>query len=213
MKHQRRVPHRLFAETQAGIVTRYGDWFHTNGEQIEEFIPGLLEEVDLPELVKAAQAWVKSADSLAMIMLLVLLILVNPIIAILLTIVFHGFWYFYKSSFVVVSLNKPLEYLYKDGTQLLVSLVLISYLGLMGQYLAAGIGLLFFFIFKLGLLRKLWDMIYRSAKKEDELPLNDRVMKMVLVKYSINEDLAPDEIQQMEDQIRDLVTRRKSKKK
>lgn len=212
MKHQRRAPHKLFAETQAGIVTRYGDWFHTNGEQIEEFIPGLLEEVDLPEIVKAAQAWVKSADSLSMIMLLVLLMLVNPIIAAVLTIAFHGFWYFYKSSFVVISLNKPLEYLYKDGTQLLVSLVVISYLGLIGQYLAAGIGLLFFFVFKLGLLRKLWDTIYRSTK-ENKLPLNDRVMKMVLVKYSISEDLAPDEIQQMEDQIRDLVTRRKSKKK
>lgn len=211
MKHERRVPHQLFAETQAGIVTRYGDWFHTNGEQIEKFIPGLLEQVDLPELVKAAQAWVKSADSLSMILLLVLLIFVHPVAAAILTITFHGFWYFYKSSFVVISLNKTLEILYKDGTQLLASLVIISYLGLIGQYLAAGIGLLFFFIFKLSLLRKAWDAIHQKTS-DDGLPLNDRVMKMVLVKYSISEDLAPDKVQKMEDRVRELVTRRKSKK-
>jgi hypothetical protein len=146
MKHQPKVPHRLFAETKMGIVTRFGDWFHTTTDQIEEFVPGLLENIELVELIRAAQAWVKSADSLSMILLLCLLLLVDPIIAAIITLVFHGLWYLYKSSFVTVSLNTVMEFLYKDGTQLLLSLVVISYLGVVGQYSAAGMGLLFFFL-------------------------------------------------------------------
>ncbi len=208
MKHQPKVPHQLFAETQMGIVTRYGDWFHTTTEHIEDFVPGLLEKVDLEELVRAAQAWVKSADSLSMIFLLSLLLILNPIIAAVLTLAFHGFWYYNKSSFVIIYLNKVMEFLYKDGTQLVTGLVIISYLGIMGQYLAAGIALLFFFVFKLGLLRKIWDKIYQ-AKGEVSLTLNDRVMKMVILRFSIREDVEPDNIRQMEEQIVGLATSRK----
>lgn len=208
MKHKRKVPHRLFAETQMGIVTRFGDWFHTTADYIEEFVPGLLEEVNLEELVRAAQAWVKSADSLSMILLLLLLLFVNPIISAIVAIIFHALWYFNKSSFVAISLNTFMEYLYKDGTQLIASLVIISYLGVMGNYLAAGIGLLFFFILKLGLLRKLWDKIFQ-LQDEIALTLNDRVMKMVILRFSMRENVTPDNIQQMEEQIADLATSRR----
>ncbi|MDX1638899.1 MAG: hypothetical protein R3281_13080 [Balneolaceae bacterium] len=211
MKHQRKAPHRLFAETQMGIVTRYGDWFHTTRNQISTFVPGLLDEVELEDLVKSAQAWVKSADSLSMILILGLLLLINPLWAVLATLVFHGFWYFNKSSFVMVSLNKLLQVLYKDGTQLLVSLVVLSYLGLMGRYLAAGIGLLFFFVLKLGLLRKLWDIIYR---KWQDLPitLNDRVMKMVIVRFAMHLNMAPEQIEQMEEQIVNMAGNHRNRK-
>lgn len=210
MKHQRRTPKQLYAETQMGIVTRYGDWFHTTAEHIDEFVPGLLERVELYELVRAAQAWVKSADSISMILLLILLLLLNPVVAVLIIIVFHGFWYFNKSSFVTVSLNGLMDFLYKDGTQLVTSLVVLSYLGIMDHYLAAGLGLLFFFILKLGLLRKVWDSgIFTN--NEAPLTLNDRVMKMVIIRFSIGEGLAPEKVQQMERRIAELASSQKKK--
>ncbi|MFH5831559.1 hypothetical protein ACG2F4_11520 [Halalkalibaculum sp. DA3122] len=208
MKHKRKVPHRLFAETRMGIVTRYGDWFHTTTDYIEEFVPGLLEEVELEELVRAAQAWVKSADSLSMLLLLGLLLFVPPLVAALLAVAFHAAWYFNKSSFVMISLNTLMEYLYKDGTQLVTSLVVLSYLGIMGEYFAASIGLLFFFVLKLGLLRKLWDKLFQM-RQEVLLTLNDRVMKMVILRFSIRENLVPDDIREMEEQIVSLASSRK----
>lgn len=210
-KHKPKVPHHFFAETQVGIVTRYGDWFHITSEQIENFVPGLLNSVDLHTLVKAAQAWVKSADSLSMVLLLGLLFLVHPLIAAGLTLLFHLAWYLGKSSMVIIPLTSFFDLLYKDGTQLVLSLVVISYLGLISDYLAVGIGLLFFFILKLGLLRKVWDKLYNRFN-DAVLTLNDRVMKMVIIKYAIFEDVAPEEIKQMEKRISELATSRKKNK-
>lgn len=197
----------LFLETQLGIVTRTGDWFHITAEQIDNFVPGLLDEQPLDKLVEEAIAWVRSADSLAMTLLLVLLLVIHPILASVIAIAFHLFWYRLKSAFVIIYLGKILKFLNSDGYLLITSLVIISALGMTGQYLAAAIGLLFFFLMKLGLLKRLWDYLDQGVEKK--LTLNDRVFKMILVKYAMHYHLQPSEVQQMEDKFVELATSRK----
>ncbi|MGD8426767.1 MAG: hypothetical protein PVH63_04000 [Balneolaceae bacterium] len=199
----------LYLETQMGIITRYGDWFHTTSKHIEEFVPGLLDKRSLDELVEEANAWVRSADSLAMTILLVLLLFVHPILAATITVAFHFFWYRSKSAFVTIYLGKLLKLLNTDGYLLVTSLVIISALGMGGQYLAAVIGLLFFFVMKLGLLKRLWDKIDKGVEKE--LTLNDRVFKMILLKYGMYYNLAPAEVQKMESKFQELATSRKAR--
>jgi hypothetical protein len=200
----------LFLETKLGIVTRTGDWFHTTSEQIEEFVPGLLDERPLDKLVEEAIAWVRSADSLALTILLVLLLFIHPILAATIAIAFHFFWYRSKSAFVTIYLGKLLKLMNKDGYLLITSLVIISLVGMDGQYLAAGVGLLFFFLMKLGLLKRLWDKIDEGVDKK--LPLNDRVFKMILVKYGMHYNLSPSRVEQMEDRFVELATTRKKGK-
>lgn len=199
----------LYLETQMGIVTRYGDWFHTTSEHIKRFVPGLLEKRSLDELVEEANAWVRSADSLAMTILLVLLLFVHPVLAAAIAVAFHFFWYRTKSAFVTIYMGKLLKLLNTDGYLLITSLIIISAVGMGGQYLAAGLGLLFFFVMKLGLLKRLWDKIDEGVEKD--LTLNDRVFKMILVKYGMHYDLAPTEVQKMEDTFHELATSRKNK--
>jgi hypothetical protein len=208
-KHEPRS-NNLFLETQLGIVTRTGDWFHTTSEQIEEFVPGLLDERPIDQLVEEAVAWVRSADSLALTILLVLLLVIHPIVATALAVAFHFFWYRSKSAFVTIYLGKVLKLINTDGYLLITSLVIISAVGMNGQYLAAGIGLVFFFLMKLGLLKQLWDKIDEGTEKK--LPLNDRVFKMILVKYGMHYNLAPDRVEQMEDKFVELATSRKQNK-
>lgn len=200
----------LFLETQLGIVTRTGDWFHTTTDQIKEFVPGLLEERPLDLLVEEAIAWVRSADSLALTILLVLLLVVHPVLAVVIATAFHFFWYRSKSAFVTIYLGKVLKLMNTDGYLLITSLVIISAVGMNGQYLAAGIGLVFFFLMKLGLLKRLWDKIDQGANKK--LSLNDRVFKMILVKYGMHYNLAPAQVEQMEDKFVELATSRKEGK-
>jgi len=197
----------LFLETKLGIVTRTGDWFHTTSDQIKEFVPGLLDERPLDKLVEEAIAWVRSADSLALTILLVLLLFIHPILAATIAIAFHFFWYRSKSAFVTIYLGKLLKLMNKDGYLLMTSLVIISLVGMDGQYLAAGVGLVFFFLMKLGLLKRLWDKIDEGVDKK--LSLNDRVFKMILVKYGMHYDLAPTRVEQMEDRFVQLATSRK----
>lgn len=78
---------------------------------------------------------------------------------------------------------------------------------MVGEYLAAGTGLVFFFLMKLGLLKRLWDYLDQGTDKK--LTLNDRVFKMILVKYGMHYNLQPSEVQQMEDTFVDLATSRK----
>jgi hypothetical protein len=210
MRNRKSRSDNLFLETQLGIITRTGDWFHITADQIEKFIPGLLEERPLDQLVEEAVAWVRSADSLALTILLVLLLVVHPVIAAAIAVAFHFFWYRSKSAFVTIYLGKVLKLLNSDGYLLITSLVIISAVGMNGQYLAAGIGLVFFFLMKLGLLKRLWDKIDEGVEKK--LSLNDRVFKMVLVKYGMYYNLPPTEVQQMEDKFVDLATSRKKGK-
>ena len=194
-----------------GIVTRTGDWFHTTTEHIEEFVPGLLEKRSLDKLVEEAIAWVRSADSLSLTILLVLLIFIHPLLAATIAIAFHFFWYRAKSGFVTIYLGKLLKLMNTDGYLLVTSLVVISMVGMNGQYLAAGVGLVFFFLMKLGLLKMLWDKIDEGASGDDGLSLNDRVFKMILVKYAMHYNLAPSEVRNMEQKFVELATSRKGK--
>lgn len=200
----------LFLETKLGIVTRTGDWFHTTAKHIKQFVPGLLKKRSLDELVEEAVAWVRSADSLSLTLLLVLLLVIHPIFAAIIAIAFHFFWYRFKSGFVTIYMGKLLKLMNKDGYLLMTSLVVISLVGMDGQYLAAGVGLVFFFLMKLGLLKRLWDKI--DEDKPDKLSLNDRVFKMILVKYAMHYNLAPEEVQSMEDTFKELAISRKKGK-
>lgn len=197
----------LFLETKLGIVTRTGDWFHTTSKHIKEFVPGLLEKRSLDLLVEEAIAWVRSADSLSLTLLLVLLLFIHPIFAAVIAIAFHFFWYRFKSGFVTIYLGKLLKFMNKDGYLLMTSLVIISLLGIDGQYLAAGTGLVFFFLMKLGLLKRLWDKIDKDS--DNHLTLNDRVFKMILVRYAMFYNMAPAEVQTMEERFKELAISRK----
>jgi hypothetical protein len=211
MKKQDPRSRNLYLETQLGIVTRTGDWFHTTTDQIKKFVPGLLEKRPLDKLVEEAIAWVRSADSLALTILLVLLLVIHPVLAAAIAIAFHFFWYRSKSAFVTIYLGKVLKLMNTDGYLLITSLVIISAAGMNGHYLAVGIGLIFFFLMKLGLLKMLWDKIDQGTNKK--LSLNDRVFKMILIKYGMYYNLAPTQVEQIENKFVEMATSRKKGKK
>ncbi len=204
-KHQPRGTHQLFIETKLGIVTRTGEWFHTTSEEIEKFVPGLLDSVRLEKLVREARAWVRSADSLSLTLLMALLFLVNPWLAAVTAAAFHWLWYTYKSALVNTWSGMILSALNSDGYQYIIALVALSLLGMEGYYTALVIGALYFFVFRFSLLDKAWDRLTAS----EELTLNDRLMKMLLIKYAISEGLSPKKVQEMEDRIVEKATSRK----
>lgn len=209
VRHQPRGSDQLFIETQLGIVTRTGEWFHITTGHIKKFVPGLLKEVSLEVLIRDAQAWVRSADSLALTLLMTLLMLINPWLAAISTLAFHWLWYTYKSALVNRWTGKVLAWMNSDGYHFIIALVALSYLGMYGMYLALAIGIIFFFVFRLGLLGKIWNKL--TADKP--LTLNDRVLKMVLIRYAMSKDLSPQSIQQMEEQFREVAMNRKNGEK
>lgn len=210
-KHQKRAPDNLFVETRLGIVTRSGDWFHTTSDEIEEYVPGLLDQRPLDQLIETAQAWIESANGIALLLLMLLLILsVNPLLSATIVLVVHWAWYHGKSGLVNLSMTSILKFMNTDAFMFVTALIVLSALGMEGEYLALGIGIIFFFLLKLNLLKKLWDYLDQRGS-DKELLLNDRVLKMVIIKYAMYEDVAPTEIKRMEERFKELAFKRNTK--
>lgn len=203
---------QVFVETKLGIVTQSGDWFHTTTEHIESFVPGLLKKVPLETLIKEAQAWVNSAGSLSLILLYGMLFWVNPWLAAGTALLFHWFWYHNKSGFIVRSMGTFFRFINSNGFLLAVAFFSLNVLAFQGAYVATGIGIFFFFLMKPGLLKKGWEMLDKSTSTGG-LTLNDRVLKMVIVKHAMYENVAPSDVQQMEERFKDLAMNRKKGKK
>ncbi|MDZ7772000.1 MAG: hypothetical protein U5K31_04570 [Balneolaceae bacterium] len=202
-KHRTRGTDQLFVETKLGIVTRRGEWFFTSSEKLRDYVPELLEIRSLEELISEAQAWVQSTEGLSITLLMVLLLLVNPWIALGAAVLFHGIWYAAKSAFVIRNLGSTLRVINSDGYQMLVSLVALSLLAWQGAFTGLALGLLFFFVSKLRLLERLWKAL--GLCRGDGLTLNDRVLRMVIIRHAIHEDVAPDRVQNMEERLKEAA--------
>lgn len=201
--HERRGGDKLFVETDLGIVTRRGEWFFITSERLKEFVPGLLEVKSLEELIREAQAWVQSTGGLSITLMMALLLLVNPWIALAAAVLFHGFWYANKSAFVIRNMTGLFRLLNSDGYQMLLSLAVLSLLAVRGYYLALAVGLLFFFVSKLRLLEWCWQKL--GLGRKGGMTRNDRVLRMVIIRHALHEDLAPSEVQQMEERLKTAV--------
>jgi|GEM_PF-208252 len=201
---------QFFIETQMGIVTRMGEWFHITSDQIEKFAPGLLNKIPLKDLIREAQAWVSSTDSLSLMLLYLLLFFINPWIAAGITVVYHWFWYHYKSAFVIYGGGSLLRIINSDAFMFIIAFICLSLLGLVEHYVAAGIGIVFFLVLKPGFLKKGWDKLDKT--QAGELTLNDRVLKMIIIKQSMHYNIKQPEVGKMEEQIQELATNRKEGK-
>jgi len=199
-------------ESPVSTISSSGHWFFATRKTIEEYVPGILEKYSFESLIRKSIVWINSADSLGMVLFFILAFIINPWIAAALTFLFHGWWYFSKSAFVSVSLTPVLSFLNHEFVQLLIAGVALSFMGMNGMYLALGLGTLIFFLFKLGLMRRVWDKVDKN-RKSNQLPLNDRVLKMLLVRLSIKENIAPDDVQRLEDHVQQAVIKFNTKKK
>ncbi|MEX0995333.1 MAG: hypothetical protein WD599_07365 [Balneolaceae bacterium] len=188
-------------------VTSGGHWFNATRETVKKFVPGLLKRHPYEKLVKNAVVWIESADSLSMVLYFILVFTTTTLIATLSVILFYLWWFFYKSAFVNIPATPILKFLNLDVIQLGVAAFALSFLGIEGIYAGLLIGILFFFLFKIGLLRmglERW-----NAKRSDHtLSLNDRVFKMILIRYAIYEDLNPPEVEHLEKHIKETLLKR-----
>src|SRR5690625_6725676 len=69
-----------------------------------------------------------------------------------------------------------------------------------GNYLATLLGLVSFFLFKVGLLRMLWDRIPSIGSKR-KLPLNDKTLRVILTQYASRHNISQKHITKIDQQI------------
>ena len=211
----KRSSHSLnILETPFSTVTSAGHWFHATRKTIEEFVPGLLKKYEYESLISRAVAWIDSADSLAMLIYFILAYTTGDWVAIVLAPLFHFFWYHNKSGFVNTVFTPVLSMINKDLFQIAVAAVALSFMGIYGMYTELIFGIIYFFLFKIGLLRRLWDRLdRRKSSTGKRLPLNDRVLKMILIRYALYEHIPPPEAERLERHVEQAVINFNTKKK
>jgi hypothetical protein len=196
-----------FVETPLGIFTTNGNWFYTNTEQIRKFAPGLLQHVEIDQIVEDSEVWVRSTDSVALLVFLGLLLVVPSPFAVLLSILILFLWQLSKSAFVGSFTTQIVRVLTFDPLVLLISVICLSYLGMIENYQGVGIGLLFFFVYRFGWLRKAFDSYYE--KYHSGITLNDRVAKMIILRHAMKHDVKVNEVHVMESTILELMQKKK----
>ncbi|MCC5942579.1 MAG: hypothetical protein JJU37_13650 [Balneolaceae bacterium] len=199
-------------ETPFSTVTSSGHWFHATRKSINDYVPGLMKVYPFEELIGKAVTWIDSADSLAMILFFALAFAINPWLAAGLSLLFHFVWYQKKSAFVNLPTTPFLKLINHDFFQLLLAAVVLSFMGIWGMYTAVTLGIITFFLYKIGLLRRLWDKL-DSDKEGDKLPLNDRTLKMVLIRYAMYQNMPPKEVEKLDRHVQKAVIEYNQKKK
>lgn len=201
------------SEMPNGITTSNGNWYNISSEKIEEYIPGLLKIHPLEKIIRQADDWVSSANSLALVIYLGLVLAqIDATIAMTLSVLFFLFWHFRGSAFATPSLGTLLKVLNLDGFMYLASAAIFIYLAWQGQLLAMWLGIILFFLFKVGLLQLLIKMI--NANKESNKPeIQDRILNMLLVRYGIKEGIMPTSVQKMQDDLIEVANYHKIRKK
>lgn len=191
-------------ETNLYTVTSGGHWFNATSQTVDEFVPGLLEKHSFDKLISKAVLWIDSTDSIALLLYFILVFTTDTILAAAVALLFHIWWYFYKSAFVNLLFMPVINILNKDFTQLLIAAVALSFLGINENYLGLLIGVIYLFLFKVGLLRLLLNKILQG-KLKSRLPLNDKVFKMVLIRYAMYEDIAPPEVEKLDKHVQNAI--------
>lgn len=200
-------------ELSDGITTSAGNWYRTSSEYIEKYIPGLLKEVELEEIIKNADYWVSGSNGLSMMLYLVLVMLgVSPIASSVSALIFFLIWYSNTSAFVNPSLNGIIKVLNMDGVLYVSTAAVLIYCSMEGNTVATWLGLILFFLFKVGLLSLSLKWIAKKSKKE-KVDREDRILNMLLVRYGMREGLYTGNVQQMQDELINTVNYHKTRKK
>lgn len=209
-------------ELPDGITTSNGNWYHITSEQIEDYTPGLLKKYSLERIIKEADAWVKSADGLSLLLFFLLVyISVTPWIAALVSLVFFLIWYFNTSVFLALAASPIIKLITTDGFAYVASSVLlmgiafsefISTYGIYVDFSALWIGLILFFFFKVGLLRLLIRFI-QSKSSTSGTEIQDRILNMLLIRYGMKSGILTGKVNEMQDRLIDIVNYHKTRKK
>lgn len=200
-------------ELPDGITTSNGNWYHITGKQVQEYIPGLLKKYSIEKIIKNADYWVSSSNGLALILYLVLaLVGIDAFISSVISILFFIFWHFNTSAFVTPMFNFVMKLFDFDGFLYIASAGSLIYLSMQGEYTAMWMGLVLFFLFKVGLLKLLLKWI-ASKKSTGKVEYQDRILNMLLVRYGLKEGIYSGDIQGMQDSLIKTINYHKTKKK
>jgi hypothetical protein len=175
------------------------------------------------EMLQRASYWIKGSDGVGILLSLISLMLLPVLPAILLSVALSVIWYLNKSVLATPAATPLMKLLGYDIFQLLLAVAPLSYFGMQQMYAHLAAGFALFLIFRFGWLRQLTEYLWKRAAGAHSIPLNDRVLNMLITRHAISEGITLQNTAQMEEDImaamqksraqREAVLKRKKRKK
>ncbi len=181
-------------ETPNGLFTASGFWFRTTFAGIDDFAPGLRSRIDIHNVVRDTETWIRSFESIGLWSFMISILFLSVYPSALIALILSLGWYFLRSAAIHPSVTPFIKPFTMDASVFLATVFVISYVGNSGRTLDAVIGLAFFLIFRFGWLRKILDKWHDSVRP---ISMNDRLLRMMLLRLAIRHDIPIASVQTM----------------
>lgn len=190
-------------DTPHGIVSPDGVHFRTTRALLEDFAGPVLEVVPLATLIERAEVWLRGGPTIALWLLAPLLLLVSPVWAGVTALVAYGLWETFGLLWVSRRVVAALRVLERPLVQAVLYVAVLSALGVRGQVVAVGIGLLGFVLIRWGVLPRLLRPLLTVLRRPlTTLPVADQVLRAFVLRAALRHGIALPELERLKRELR-----------
>jgi hypothetical protein len=193
-----------YVASPAGIFLETGTWFGIREDVLKQYARGVIDRRSVGQLLADADIWIRSPQTLALVVLPMLLLLAPPWIAALVTLVVYGAWYVYGPALITLPGIAVLRILNSVIVQAMLYIIVLSVLATQGYLGAMWTGLGAFVLLRWGIVDRIASRVLRPVVRTVySLPLPDQVLRGVVLRHAIRMKVTMPEFVDIERSIRD----------
>lgn len=192
-----------YVDTPAGILAADGVHYRTTEPLLREYAGPVVEKAGLGALVRRAGRWLRSGQTVAIVLLPFLLMVLPWWWALALVVMVYALWTAFAPGLVLPSLDGALRVLEQPPVQALLYIAVLSAFAASGRMPAVWAGLAGFVAFRLGAisaaLRPVVGPIHATLYS---LPAEDQTLRSVIVREALRRGISLPGIDRIEEQVR-----------
>ena len=204
----REVP--AYVDTPGGIVASDGTRFHTTEPLLRDYAGPVFEKVGLGTLIRQAGVWLRTPQTLALLLLPLLLLALEWWWAAGLALVVYALWTVGAPGVVLPSVVGVARVLEHPVVQGLFYVAVLSALAAAGRFGAVWTGVAGFVAFRLGLVEAVLRPILRPALRDlYKLPPADQTLRGLIVRTALRWGITLPGVEPIEARVREFWQRGK----
>ena len=191
-----------YVDVPQGIFTDDSIWFRTREASLVRYAGGVLEYRTLGELLADAGVWLRSPQTLAVWLLVVLLLVLTPLQAALVVAAFYAAWKLLGPLLVSRTLTPGVRVMQAVVLQALGYVGILSYLAMAGRYGAVVVGLIGFVLLRWGVVRAaLLPLMKVVWRKLYPVSVPDHVLRTIIVRSALHHQVTLAEFEPIQTKI------------
>jgi hypothetical protein len=200
----------LYVDTPAGLLSADGVHYRTTEGLLREYADEVVEAVGLGPLLLKAGVWLRSGQTVAVLLLPALLFALPWWAALGTTLLLYALWSAAVPGLVLPAAIPTFKVLEQPVVQGLVYIGVLSAFAAAGMYAAVWTGVAGFIVFRLGLAERALEPVVRPIQQSlHPLPPADQTLRTLIVREALRRGISLPGIEAIEDRVREFWKREK----